>query len=68
MKQKEVICQMDYTAKLLKGLYEVIDLLKDIKKQNAVILKRLEEKTGNELTFGYTPRSIVFNYKQTEEE
>lgn len=32
---------MDYTGKLLKGLYEVIELLKDIKKQNGTIIKRL---------------------------
>lgn len=32
---------MDYTAKLLKALFEIIDLLKDIKKQNAMILKEI---------------------------
>lgn len=34
---------MDYTGKLLKGLYEVIELLKTIKKQNDVIIKRLKD-------------------------
>lgn len=33
---------MDYTGKLLKGLYEVIELLKDIKKQNDIIIKKLK--------------------------
>lgn len=33
---------MDNTAKLLKGLHEVIDLLKDIKKQNDKIIKHLK--------------------------
>lgn len=32
---------MDYTGKALKGLYEIINLLKDIKKQNDTIIKRL---------------------------
>lgn len=32
---------MDYTGKALKGLYEVINLLKDIKKQNDTIIKQL---------------------------
>lgn len=32
---------MDYTAKLLKGLYETIELLKDIKDQNDAILRRM---------------------------
>lgn len=34
---------MDYTGKLLKGLYAAIDLLKDIKNQNKEILKELKE-------------------------
>ncbi len=33
---------MDYTGKTLKGLYEVINLLKDIKKQNDTIIKQLK--------------------------
>lgn len=35
---------MDYTKeyKLLKGLYEAIDLLKDIKKQNNRISKQID--------------------------
>ena len=33
---------MDYTAKLLKDLYEIVELLKDIKKQNNTIIHRLE--------------------------
>lgn len=32
---------MDYTGKALKGLCEVINLLKDIKKQNDTIIKQL---------------------------
>lgn len=34
---------MDYTGKALKGLYEVIGLLKDIRKQNGTIIKQLKE-------------------------
>ncbi len=34
---------MDYTGKLLKGFYEVINLLKDIKNQNKAILRELKE-------------------------
>lgn len=36
---------MDYAKeyKLLKGLYEVIDLLKDIKKQNNRISKQIDD-------------------------
>lgn len=34
---------MDYTNKILKGLYEAIQLLKDIKNQNKAILKALKE-------------------------
>lgn len=33
---------MDYTAKLLKALYDIVELLKDIKKQNNIIIHRLE--------------------------
>lgn len=33
---------MDYTAKLLKALYEIVELLKDIRKQNNTIIHRLE--------------------------
>lgn len=35
---------MDYTAKLLKAFYEMIELLKDIKKQNKEILEELKGK------------------------
>ena len=44
---------MDYTGKLLKGLYEAIELLKDIKAQNKEILRHarsiriIEEKSHN---------------------
>lgn len=34
---------MDYTGKILKGLYDAITLLKDIKNQNKAILKELKE-------------------------
>lgn len=33
---------MDYTAKILKALYEIVELLKSIKKQNSTIIQRLE--------------------------
>lgn len=33
---------MDYTAKMLKALYEIIELLKDIRKQNNTIIHRIE--------------------------
>lgn len=33
---------MDYTGKLLKALYEIVDLLKDIKKQNKQILGQVQ--------------------------
>lgn len=33
---------MDYTSKILKGLYEAIQLLKDIKNQNKAILKAVK--------------------------
>lgn len=33
---------MDYTAKMLKALYDIIELLNDIKKQNKTIIHRLE--------------------------
>lgn len=36
---------MDYTAKLLKSLYDIVELLKDIKKQNNTIIRRLENET-----------------------
>lgn len=38
---------MDYTGKTLKGLYEVINLLKDIKKQNDTIIKQLKDINSN---------------------
>ena len=34
---------MDYTSKLLKVLYEAIELLKDIKDQNDAIARRLKK-------------------------
>lgn len=34
---------MDYTAKLLKGIYEVIENQKKIQKQNAVIIAELKK-------------------------
>lgn len=36
---------MDYTAKLLKSLYDIVELLKDIKKQNNTIIRKLENET-----------------------
>lgn len=33
---------MDYTAKMLKALYDIIELLKDIKRQNNTIIHRFE--------------------------
>lgn len=33
---------MDYTAKILKALYDIVELLKDNKKQNNTIINRLE--------------------------
>ena len=33
---------MDYTVKLLKTLFDIVDLLKDIKHQNNKIIFRLE--------------------------
>lgn len=32
---------MDYTAKLLKALYDIVELLKEIKRQNATIIEKL---------------------------
>lgn len=34
---------MDYTGKLLKGLYDIVQLLKDIKNQNKAILKAIKD-------------------------
>ena len=36
---------MDYTAKLLKALYDIVEFLKDIKKQNNTIVRRLVNET-----------------------
>lgn len=33
---------MDYTSKLLKAIYEIVELMKVIKKQNDTIIHRLE--------------------------
>ena len=33
---------MDYTAKILKAMYEIVELMKVIKKQNDTIIHRLE--------------------------
>lgn len=34
---------MDYTAKLLKALYDIVELLKRIERQNDTIIKNLRE-------------------------
>ena len=34
---------MDYTSKILKGLYDIVQLLKDIKNQNKAILKAVKD-------------------------
>lgn len=40
---------MDYTAKLLKVLYDIVELLKKIARQNDTIIKKLTEIDYNTL-------------------
>lgn len=40
---------MDYTAKLLKALYDIVELLKKIGRQNDIIIEKLTEIDYNTL-------------------
>lgn len=50
---------MDYTAKILKALYEIVEMLKSIKKQNNTIIHRLESiEEINADAHGYVLKDI----------